>query len=278
MSADAGSGSLSFDAVAHIYDDTRGYPPGVERTIAEAFMRYGPIAPAARVLEIGVGTGRIALPLLERGAHVTGVDISERMIDRLRAKYAAARTAHPAAPWGELEITLGDISALPFAASAFDAVIAVHVLHLVPQWRQALDEALRVLRPGAPLLLGQDVAHGSYVSHPLQDEWVQIVRELGFEPRRVGAESFNEILAAARGRGLRVEEWMVADWVAASTPAEGFDDIAGRVWSLTWLVPDDLFAESTRRLEAWARRRYGAQWGTPIGTNYSFKLARVTAR
>ncbi|HET9110175.1 MAG TPA: hypothetical protein VFN78_05050, partial [Ktedonobacterales bacterium] len=124
---------------------------------------------------------------------------------------------------------------------------------------------------------GQDVAHGASVAHPLQDEWVEIVRGLGFEPRRVGAGSFKEILAEARGRGLHVEEWTVAEWSATHTPAAGFRDIADRLWSLTWLVPDDIFAESVRRLKVWARARYADQWETPIATDYSFRLARVTA-
>ncbi len=277
MSQPSPSGSLSFDPVAHLYDDTRGYPPGVSEEIAEAMMRYGPIAPGANILEIGIGTGRIALPLLERGVNVTGVDISERMIERLRSKYAAAQKAHPDAPLGRLDVRQGDITALPFASGAFDAVVAVHVLHLVSQWRLAFDEALRTLHPGAPLLLGQDVAHGSHVSHPLQDEWVDIMRDLGAEPHRLGAASFKEILAEARGRGLRVEEWSVADWTMTHTPADGFSDIASRSWSLTWLVPDDLFAESIRRLEVWARDHFSDQWETPIETAYSFKLARVTA-
>jgi len=276
MAEAPGSGSLSFDPVAHVYDDTRGYPPGVAHTIADEMMRRGPIAPGARALELGIGTGRIALPLLERGAHITGIDISARMIERLRAKYAAERAARPNAPWGELTVAQGDVTALSFATGAFDAVVAVHVLHLVSQWRRGLDEALRVLRPGAPLLLGQDVAHGSYVTHPMQDEWVEIVHRLGAEPHRLGAASFKEILAEARGRGLRVEEWLVADWTTTHTPAEGFTYIADRVWSLTWLVDDDLFAESVRQLEAWARRRYGSDWETPVTTHYSFKLARVT--
>lgn len=271
------SGSLSFDPVAHIYDDTRGYPPGVSAAIADAMARYASLTSGAEVLEIGIGTGRIALPLLERGINVTGIDISERMIERLRAKYDAERAARPDAPLGRLTVRQGDMTTLPFASGAFDAVVAVHVLHLVTHWRQAFDEALRALRPGAPLLLGQDVTHGSRVAHPLQDEWVEIMRDLGAEPHRLGAASFNEILAEARGRGLRVEEWLVADWTTTQTPADGFSDIASRSWSLTWLVPDDLFAESVRRLEVWARERFGAQWETPVETACSFKLARVTA-
>ncbi len=277
MSDTAGTGSLSFDPVAHRYDATRGYPPGVAEAIADALLRYGPLAPGAHALELGIGTGRIALPLLARGVNITGVDISERMIERLSANEAATRAAAPGAPWGRLEVSLGDIAALPFAAGAFDAVVAVHVFHLLTRWRAAFGEALRVLRPGAPLLLGQDVAHGDHVSHPMQDEWVAIMRELGAEPRRLGVNSHGELLAEARGRGLRVDEWQVADWEVAHTPAEGFRDIAERSWSLTWLAPDDLFPESVRRLEAWARARYRDDWETPITIRYSFKLMRITA-
>lgn len=277
MPDSAASESLSFDPVAHLYDDTRGYPPQVSAQIADGLMRHGPIASGAHMLEIGIGTGRIALPLLERGVHISGVDISERMLQRLREKYATARAAQPTGPWGRLDVALGDMTALPFADDAFDAAVAVHVLHLVPQWRRALDEVMRALRPGAPLLLGQDVSHGSAVAHPLQDEWVEIVRELGYRPERPGAGSFTEILMEVEARGWRVEETTLARWTALHTPEEGYHDIAGRSWSLTWRVPDAIFAESTRRLERWARERYGADWQTPIETTFSFKLARVTA-
>lgn len=277
MSRGSKPGSLSFDSVAHIYDDTRGYTEEVSAAIADGMMRYGPLAPGAHALEIGIGTGRIALPLLERGVHVSGVDISERMVERLRAKYAAACAARPTPLWGALNVTLGDVTALPYPDGAFDAVVGVHIFHLVSQWRKALDEALRVLRQGAPLLLGQDVYHGSTVTHPLQDEWVQIVRSLGGDPQRLGASSYSEILDEAEERHLRVEEWTLAYWTVAHTPADGFRDIAERTWSLTWLVPDDIFTESVRRLEVWARANYGREWDTPISTRCSFKLARVTA-
>ncbi len=270
-----GAGSLSFDRVASQYDDTRGYPAGVSDAIAEGIMRHGPIAPGATALEIGVGTGRIALPLLAREVNITGIDISERMTERLREKYDGERAARPDQRWGKLVVALADSVRLPFADASFDAVIAVHVLHLVTNWRSALEEALRVLKPGAPLLLGQDMTHGPQSAHPLQDEWVQIVRSLGFEPKRLGAPAFADILAEARASGLVVEEWTIAQWTAAHTADEGFSYIANKVWSLTWLVPDDIFAESVRRLKAWAQARYGAHWTDPMEASYSFRLARL---
>ena len=223
-----------------------------------------------------MGTGRIALPLLARGVNITGVDISERMTERLRAKYDSERAARPEQPWGALAVALADNVRLPFADASFDAVIAVHVLHLITDWRAALDEALRMLRPDAPLLLGQDMSHGASIAQPLQDEWIAITRDLGYEPKRLGAPAFADILTEARARGLLVEEWTIAQWTATHTVASFYADIADRLWSLTWQVPEDIFAESVRRLEAWARARYGARWNDPVDVAFSFRLARVT--
>lgn len=274
--APLGAGSLSFDRVASQYDDTRGYPQAASDAIAEGMITHGSLKRGSSALEIGAGTGRIALPLLERGVNITGVDISEKMTERLRAKYLAGRSTQPRLPWGALSVVLADNVSLPFPDGGFDAVIAVHVLHLITDWRKALDEALRMLKPGAPLLLGQDMSTGSPNSHPLQDEWVSICVGLGYEPKRLGAPTFRDVLAEARRRGLQVEEWTIAEWTDSHTIAQGFADIAERLWSMTWQVPDDIFAESVRRLERWARERYSDCWNQPVDMSFSFRLARVT--
>lgn len=270
-----GAGSLSFDRVAGLYDRTRGYPPAVSAAIAESIMLRGPLSPGAHALEIGIGTGRIALPLLRHGLNVTGVDISTRMTSVLRANYDAERVAHPEAPWGALAITHADGVHLPFPDASFDAVLAVHVFHLITQWREALHGAVRVLRPSAPLLLGQDMHHGAPISHPMQDEWIEITRALGYEPRRLGAAHFADILGEVREMGLMVEEWTIAEWTAPFTAANAFADIAEKSWSLTWQVPEPIFTESVKRLEVWARERFGASWTVPVPVNLSFRLARV---
>jgi ubiquinone/menaquinone biosynthesis C-methylase UbiE len=73
------------------------------------------MAGSGRVLELGIGTGRIALPLAERGVQVHGVDLSPAMIDRLRAKPGGS----------EISVTIGDFAtaavpgefALPISSS-----------------------------------------------------------------------------------------------------------------------------------------------------------------
>ena len=76
--------SLSFDRVASIYDATRKLPTDVSGEITKALLDGIEAAGAERVLEIGVGTGRIARPLIAAGVPLTGVDISSEMMGRLR--------------------------------------------------------------------------------------------------------------------------------------------------------------------------------------------------
>lgn len=93
-------------------------------------------------LEIGIGTGRIALPLAEVGVRIVGVDISLEMLRRLMLK------AGPSGP----PIAVADATRLPFGDHVFASAIASHVFHLIPNWTGAVDELIRVLRPGGVLL------------------------------------------------------------------------------------------------------------------------------
>ena len=78
------SDSIAFDRAAEYYDDTRGLSEeGVRHTteaLAEVFRGAGP------VLEVGVGTGQVALPLHDAGVRVMGVDLSRPMLSKLLAK------------------------------------------------------------------------------------------------------------------------------------------------------------------------------------------------
>jgi ubiquinone/menaquinone biosynthesis C-methylase UbiE len=69
------------NAIADIYDDMHGIPPG------DAVETIASLAPnGGRVLELGIGTGRVALPLAARGLEVTGIDVSDAMLDKMRTK------------------------------------------------------------------------------------------------------------------------------------------------------------------------------------------------
>ena len=64
---------IRFDAIAGNYDSVRGHPPEVAEQIGRAIAAVA--GTPARVLELGVGTGRIALPVATAGCRVVGIDI-----------------------------------------------------------------------------------------------------------------------------------------------------------------------------------------------------------
>jgi SAM-dependent methyltransferase len=74
------------ERIAAVYDSM----PGVPRNAEAAVEFLAPLARGRRVLELGIGTGRIALPLAERGVKICGIDSSRAMVDKLRTKPGGA--------------------------------------------------------------------------------------------------------------------------------------------------------------------------------------------
>src|SRR5262245_26946559 len=104
----------SFDRVAHVYDETGGLPPDVISSIANGLARVlREVSPEPRLLEVGIGTGRIAVPLSAEGVRITGIDISPQMLARLREKS------------GALDVMLAEASRPPLRPASFDAALFV---------------------------------------------------------------------------------------------------------------------------------------------------------
>jgi ubiquinone/menaquinone biosynthesis C-methylase UbiE len=271
--------SISFDRVAHAYDETRGYPPGIDQHIAKAIVDTVNATSETTFMEVGVGTGRIAFPLASLGQTYTGVDISENMVKQLRSKLLQNGWQEYQQAWGSLpdedsasahavsryrngaksasmRLVLSDMTALPLHDASFDVVIAVHVFQLVDGWQQALLEVMRVIRPGGVFLHCWDEFVNVEV-WPVGETWGKIVRELGGDIKRPGAEERSDVTAWLKEHGLQPQEIPVVQWEVIQTPREALDQVTRRLWSSTWVVPDDIFAESVVRLESWAKDYFG---------------------
>jgi ubiquinone/menaquinone biosynthesis methyltransferase len=98
--------------------------------------------PDARALDLATGTGDIAFAVRERGARVVGLDVTRRMIELARAKAAGSGPS----------FLVGDMVALPFAPDSFDLVTTGYGLRNVPDLGAAIDEIVRVLKPGGQAL------------------------------------------------------------------------------------------------------------------------------
>ena len=128
-----------FDRIAPVYDAmnrtmTAGLDRRWRRLTAEAVVRSGD-----RVLDACCGTGDLAIAAREAGGDVTGLDFSERMLERAGRK----------AP--EIEWVRGDVLALPFQDGSFDSSTVGFGVRNVEDLERALAELRRVLRSGGRL-------------------------------------------------------------------------------------------------------------------------------
>jgi demethylmenaquinone methyltransferase/2-methoxy-6-polyprenyl-1,4-benzoquinol methylase len=128
-----------FDRIAPVYDVmnhlmTAGLDRRWRRVAAEAVVR-----PGDSVLDACCGTGDFALADARAGGRVTGLDFSERMLERARAKSSA------------VEWVQGDALALPFENGSFDAATVGFGVRNLESLERGLAELRRVLRPGGRL-------------------------------------------------------------------------------------------------------------------------------
>jgi ubiquinone/menaquinone biosynthesis C-methylase UbiE len=240
------SDSIPFDRAAGFYDETRGFPPGEERAAAGLFVAAGDLGARSRVLEVGVGTGRIALPLADRVGVMIGVDLSAPMLARLHAK----RRDEPLHP------LRGDATRLPFAAATFDAVIAVHVFHLIPGWQRALREVARVLRPGGCLLSGfNDWLRDGPVQAVLGPVWRAAVGEDNFTPNvGVPRAEYRTFLEESGWRPAA--EAHVHTYATTESARRYLDHLERRVWSSLWRIPDDAWARGVQAVRDAVARHF----------------------
>jgi ubiquinone/menaquinone biosynthesis C-methylase UbiE len=258
----ASRGAGSFDRVADVYDATRALPPAVASALREALLRaLAETAPQARLLEVGIGTGRIALPLAAAGVRVVGIDLSARMLEVLRRK------------GGKVAVVRAEARRLPFRAAAFDAALFSHVLHLVADAEVAIAEGTRVVRPGGRLILvSEDHDEGPHLE-ARRLVW-DVVEELTSARRTPDPHARAAVAFARVGaqRGATLEERTVVRYEAPFSPRRALAHLRRRDFSSTWSIPEAGFERVLAALE----ERYARRWGDLDREQPATKALRLT--
>jgi ubiquinone/menaquinone biosynthesis C-methylase UbiE len=146
-------------------------------------------------LDVGCGTGFLSLELAGRGHHVTGIDFAPQMLEEARKKAATQGVA--------VRFEEGDAEQLRFPAGSFDLVMTRHVLWTLPHPEQAVEEWIRVLRPGGRLAAMDSQFDPSVLERGPQNarssaEYAGIGDRLPF----LGGRPQTEIEALLRAHGL----------------------------------------------------------------------------
>lgn len=219
----------SFDRVAHLYDETRGIPPEAERQIGDGIAGLlREVSSHPRLLEVGIGTGRIAVPLAERGVRVTGIDISTKMLAILRGK----RT--------DIDVMIAEASQPPLRDHAFDAALFVHILHLVPDAEATVRATIPLIRPGGVLIEAGDDPEQSLRTQA--DELIRATVE-DLSGVDIGRWTpFNPITRLFEGlmqdAGAHLASDTIARWTSTTTGHRMIERLKRRDYSSSWKIPD----------------------------------------
>lgn len=212
---------------AEVYD--RWYPD--DGSVADAVEALLPLAGGGRVLELGVGTGRLALPLAAAGCDVTGLDASPDMLDRLASKD----------PDGTVRAVRGDVGEpADWPPGPFDLVVgALNLLLNLPDaatQARAVATAATVLVPGGHLVLETAVP-----ALPTQRERHLEVREVAADRVVLIATDTDpatgtvvgQHVELVHGEPVRLRPWRVCTCTPADVDRWGAAaglEVVGRSW------------------------------------------------
>ena len=232
--------SISFDRAVGYYDQTRALPEHQMELLVSRLLDRLP--GEGLCLEIGVGTGRIALPLMDRGIDMVGVDISPEMLRTLVGKRTVCKVA------------VADATRLPFADGTFTAAIAAHVLHLIARWTDALDELTRVIQPGGVILASRAGSGNS--------EWHKAVRrrfflEAGDPPWPPGVDTIDQLDDEMRSRGAAVHKIEDVLGEFDQTIAQVLDALEKGIFAACWSIDEETRRRAAVATRQWAKAEIG---------------------
>ena len=221
------SSTVPFDRVAQTYDSTRDLPAEVMTPIIDCMQDM--LVGCATMLDVGVGTGRFALPLGEKGLQVIGVDISVPMMQKAKSK-------------GLRDLVRGDARILPFQNHKFDAVLLVHLLHLVDDWIRIVHE---VGRASSKLVMA---VISTPWGNPIRHDYLKLREEMGRPLKRLNqAEKDLSLLVPPNQIRHAIEHTSTRNAETAIASLDRGD------FAISWDLPKDLHLKIIERL----RSKYG---------------------
>lgn len=179
---------------APVYDEIFGacFKPGQRRAVE--VLASGP---GDRILEVGVGTG-LALPLWHPQAQITGIDISERMLQRAGRLCKRRRLDH-------VQLRVLDAQATDYPDNHFDKIAAMYVVSVVPSAPALLAEMRRICKPGGRIAIVNHFAH----PHPLVARGERLLADYA---ALLGFHTAMPVATVTQAPGLRILREEPVNW------------------------------------------------------------------
>lgn len=162
--------------IAHAYARWAPFYDFVFGAVFESARRAAILAAerrGGRVLEVGVGTG-LSLPYYASASRVVGIDLSEPMLCKADARVARLGLRNVEG------LAVMDAQRMAFSDDSFDVIVAQLVVTTVPDPEAALDEFLRVLKPGGEIVLVSRVGADRGLRRIVERQFTPITRRLGW--------------------------------------------------------------------------------------------------
>jgi ubiquinone/menaquinone biosynthesis C-methylase UbiE len=219
--------ATQFDRISQIYDETREpLKEAAVNKIKNILLRDN----CSNIMEVGVGTGRVAKPLQEGGFEIVGLDVSKGMLLKAREK-------------GVLRLILADADYLPLREKSFDAAILAHVLQIFENPAEVFEKIVGVVKKEVVALVRKrddTLANDSSGNSMMRQIFEQVSAEMGYAlPRRAGEwrRKESEFLAAFPPTELIT----IQDELIETTIDERLSFFEKRPFRYCIEVPDEVF-------------------------------------
>lgn len=257
---------VDFSGNANVYDRRHGavLPDDVVHRLAVA----AELQPGVSILDIGAGTGRVAIALAKLGCDVIALEPALGMVQALRAKSGAT----------PMRVIAAEGAQLPLLAARFDVVVIARVLYLTPDWRGVLREAYRVIAPGGRLL--HEWANGDP-----NEEWVQmrekartLFEQAGVDsPFHPGVRSEVEVDEYITALGFIHSANLAIGPGPSLTLTEFLRRLVDGEFSYIWNVPKEVQEQCLPRLKSWAERTFDLEHPISIPRELRWTVYRKDA-
>jgi SAM-dependent methyltransferase len=236
---------VDFSANAPFYDRRHGAV--LLQDLARQLADCGELHPGSLVLDVGAGTGRVAIAFANLGYRTTALDPALQMLHRIRVK----------APESPVRLVAGEGGRLPFAGKRFDAVILARILYLMADWEVVLQSVSDALKPGGCIFHEWGNGQADEVWVRVREKLRSLFRDAGVQtPFHPGARSEAEADPVLRQLGLVCTN----ELPIGPGPDMKLDDfvegIAAGEFSYTWRIPKSVQDSCIPLLKKWCEETF----------------------